>query len=705
MSEHGKRLLEAFPPHTYEEWKAAAIALLKGRPFEKTLNTPTYEGFDLDPIYMRGDISGLGHIGSQPGLGSQVRSSRLAGYLEAGWQVSQELGTGSPATLNAQILEGLENGQDEVNLWLDLPGRLGADPGSNESASGGICGLSLANADDFKALFKDVHLDAVSLYIQSGAAAPAIYAMVLAYLGDAAKQQTGCIAMDPVTVLAERGKLPGSESEVFDRMAGLLAHSAEAAPALQVIEVKGHTYHNGGASSTQEMAAMLATGVCYLREMQARGLEPATVASRMRFSISIGGNTFLEIAKLRAFRLLWNRILEALEVADEDRFLHLHARTGIYNKTVYDPYVNMLRTTTEAFSAVVGGCDSLHVAPFDEVLRESDAFSRRIARNTHAILAEECEMRQVIDPAGGSYAVETLTDKMAEKAWELFQGIEAEGGILKALLSGSLQEAVASVREKRAQNLHRRRNVIVGTNQYPNATEELLQGGSLNYAEVQAERVAALAAGKSQRDGASVESLLAQASEVGGADCFSVLVEAAGKGATLGELSAACGVTKAGPSAEPIALRRAAEDFEKLRMAADQLKASGTAPVLHQLNMGPSRRYRLRADWTSSFFQVGGFTLLNEDDYAEIADAVAALKESGARIAVITSDDDTYAATVTDLTKAIKSEVGDITVLVAGAPGDKEAEWKAAGVDDFVHVRVNNYAFNRDLLSGLGAQV
>jgi methylmalonyl-CoA mutase len=385
-------------------------------------------------------------------------------------------------------------------------------------------------------------------------------------------------------------------------------------------------------------------------------------------------------------------------VDEQSRGIHVHARTGLWNKTVFDPYVNMLRTTAEAFAAVVGGCDSLHVSPFDEVIRESDTFSRRIARNTHAILSEECGLSNVLDPAGGSWAVESLTDQMARKAWELFQGIEAEGGMLAVLQSGSWQQQVEAVRKKRAANIQQRRDVLVGTNQYPNATEQLLEAQRVDYAAAQAQRLADLQAARGKRDADKLTARLKAAAHADGS--VSALVEAAAAGATLGELMGAldCGSPM---KVERIAMQRAAQDYERLRLAAAATKSA----TLLQLNIGPSRRYRARADWTSAFFQVAGIEVLNENDFDNAEAALSALAESGVKAAIITSDDDTYAQQAVEVAARIKKAHPELYLLLAGAPGDTEAALKEAGVDDFVHVRVNNYQFNHALLGRLGAKL
>jgi methylmalonyl-CoA mutase len=312
-------------------------------------------------------------------------------------------------------------------------------------------------------------------------------------------------------------------------------------------------------------------------------------------------------------------------------------------------------------------------------------------------------MKQVLDPSGGSWAVETLTDDMAREAWKKFQEIEAGGGILDSLGSGLLQEAVASVRADKLKNIQRRKDVIVGTNTYPNAGEKPLPAGELDYEAARRERIEYLNTWKAGRDAASVKAALEAVGSASGTGRMEALVKAASAGATLGELQEALALGEPDITASPLKLHRAAEEFEQLRLAARALAQSGKPPLLHQLNMGPSRRYRMRADWTTSFFQAGGLEVLSADDYDDADAAVGALKESGARVALITSDDETYGSVVAPLASAIKALDPGIKVLVAGAPGENEAAWRESGVDDFVHIRVNTYAFNRALLEELGA--
>ena len=704
-SQENKRLMAEFPAHTYDAWKEAAVELLKGRSFEKTLITPTYEGFDIEPVYTREALEKLTFSRDLPGMGSGVRGFRAEGYLQTGWTVSQEMMAPTPSALNELALKELMCGVNELNIWLDKSTRGGADADPADH-SGGVCGTPVNTAGDWETILKGVDTAAAGLYLHPGKGAAAQYALLLAALrktGANLAALRGCLGLDPVAWLLEAGESAGATEAVYDAMAALLRHAKGAVPGLQVVEVAGHAYHDAGASSVQEMGAVLATAVAYLKAMTQRGLSAEEVVPRMRISLSVGGNYFIEVAKFRAFRLIWTRVMEAFGVAEDSRAVHIHGRTGLWNKTVFDPYVNMLRTTTEAFSAVVGGVDSLHVSPFDEVVREGDAFSRRIARNTHAILSEECGMRQVVDPAGGSWAVESLTDNMASEAWKQFQKIEAEGGILKSLESCSLQQAVEAVRQEKARNIQRRKDVIVGTNAYPNATEKLLTPASLDYAAARQQRQLELAAWRGARDDAAVKVALDAAVGENGQARVEALVAAAAAGATLAELQAVAGLGEPCLTIAPLKLKRAAAEFEALRIAAATLTAAGKPPRVHQLNMGPSRRYRIRADWTTAFFQVGGIDVLADEDYADADTAVAALKASGASVAIITSDDETYATVVEPLAAAIKAALPEVRILLAGAPGETEAAWRAAGVADFVNVRVNAYTFNRELLVSMGA--
>lgn len=700
------RLLEEFPPHSYDQWKDAAIALLKGASFEKRLISRTYEGFSLQPIYNASDVADLPHLRSSvPGLGNQVRASRLGGYRSRPWLISQELSAPTPEALNKLILSALNGGQNELNLWLDAPSRAGVEADQADEFECGMCGVSLAGVNDFLSMFEGVNMEMISAYIRAGAFPLSVAAGFFEAMRQKEVNLTrleGCIECDPVGWLVTNGSHPAGMDAALDEMGALAKFVLDTAPSMRSVCVQGHGYHNGGASSVQELAAVISTGAYYLSALIDRGVCPNDAAGLFRLSISIGPNFFVEIAKVRALRMLWTRVLEAFGVDPEARRIHIHGRTGLWNKTVLDPYVNMLRTTTEAMSGVVGGLDSLCVGAFDEVVREPDDFSRRIARNTHHILAEECDLTKVIDPAGGSWAVEKLTDQLASETWKLFQELETKGGILAALESGWLQDEVASMLSQKRKAIGQRRDTLVGINNFPNPNERPLRDNRVHREGARSVRVKDLTSLRSSRDAAAVKATIGEFTSLGREDPKRVktAMTALRFGATLAELAVA-EKKEEKVTVQPILLSRASIEFESL---AEQVRKLGHAGAIMQVNFGPSRRYRLRADWTSAFFRVCGFPVMADDDFMDIEAAVGAVGKSEARIAVITSDDETYGEQAPAIAKALRTAYPDLHILLAGTPGESEAAWREAGVDDFVHVRVNNLEFNRDLFRLLEAK-
>ncbi len=703
-------LSDQFPAHSYEEWKAAAEKLLKGAPFEKRLLTKLHEGITLQPIYMRSDAEDLPHMGSFPGMGSRVRHRMASGYLRAPWFISQELNSSTPAEFNKIALHELANGQSELNIPLDEAVRNGRDPDHSKVGEVGKSGLNLATVRDMTQAFQGIHLEMLPVYFRTGAAALPMTTLLFAYAqsqGIPFDKITGCMEADPLGNLAISGELSISLETAWRNIAILTRFADAQAPGLQTIAVQGHPYADGGATAIEELGYVLATGVEYLRQLQEHGIPPATTSNHMRLCFSIGGNYFLEIAKLRAARMLWERVLEALDAQPKACGVHIHARTAWWNKTYYDPYVNMLRTTTEAFAAVIGGADSIHVSPFDETIRLPDEFSRRIARNTQLILAEECDLTQVVDPVGGSWYVEWLTDQVAAKAWEVFQQVEAAGGMTVALQDGLPQRQVAETAAKRDKTIAQRRDVFVGTNMYPNASERPLENREPDYPVIFRDRSLQTAEFRKAADTEVRDRALEQfaaAVRASSDETVPLGIAAFEAGATLGEVTRALWAGDGSfARATSVRRQRGAEPFERLRRASEEhLENTGSLPKILQANMGPSRAYRARADWTSGFFQVGGFEMLNDTDFDGIDEVVKAVHNAAAKVVVITGTDDTYAEIVEPLTKALKAARPELLVIVAGAPGESEAQWRAAGVDDFVHVRVNNFDMLKKLLERTG---
>ena len=662
MSDQAQSLLSEFPEHTYEQWHAAAEALLKGAPFEKLLVSKTYEDITIQPIYRREDIADLEHRKHFPGAASLVRGSHALGFLGTGWEVSQELKACKPEKLNGLIHAGLSGGQSELNI-------------TNCAAVGNLADMTTA--------LNRVAIDAISTYWRSGADSLAIAAIFFAAAqksGLDAKSLRAAFDNDPFADLVAKGELSFDLKSRFDHIAEFTRYATQNAPNVRTITVQGDIYHNAGATATQELSYIIATLVSYIEEMKARGLSPASVFPHIRIRLAVGSDYFMEISKIRAARWLWSKVAAAYGV--ENAPVHIHASTSKWNKTTYDAHTNMLRVTAESFAAVIGGVDSLHVGPFDEIAGHTDDFSRRVARNVRTILREECGLDRVIDPAGGSTYIEWLTDQIASKSWDIFQEIEKNGGMLASLESGSAQQAVDVVRNAKFQNIRRRKDKIVGSNMYPN-----LKGAKLEIKCANCCHSNDAPASAPLSPIASVEQAIA----------------AALNGATASQITASLTRSTAALAITPLSPHRAAEEYEALRDASAAFAAkTGAAPSILQLNIGPSGRYRLRADWTASFFEAAGFAVDGARDFPNAEAALKAVSAGKASIAVITSDDATYLETVESLAKAAKEAKRGIILLVAGTPGENEAAWRAAGVDDFVNVRSNNYELNQQLLKGAG---
>ncbi|HTL16119.1 MAG TPA: acyl-CoA mutase large subunit family protein, partial [Patescibacteria group bacterium] len=398
-----RALLGEFAPVSYADWRTLVQAELKDAPFDKKMFTTTPEGIKLLPIYRRQDIAGLPHVNSLPGFAPFVRGARVSGYLPQSWSISQEIAFANVREFNHAARNSIGRGLTALNMVLDQATRDGHDPDWALPEQVGFGGLSIATLDDLDRALDGIDLETTSLFIRSGASAMPFAALLVALARRRKKPTTalkGCIEMDPLGVLAHQGKLPQSIDGAYREMVALTRWAADHAPQLQSICVHSRAWHESGANAVQELAFSLATGVEYLRASNLRELDVDLVAPRMRFAITVGSNFFMEIAKLRALRMLWSRAISAIGGNETSKRLTLHVRTSQWNKTVYDPYNNLLRSTVEAFAGVLGSCDSMQVGTFDEVVRRPDDFSQRLARNTQLVLQRECHLNQVIDPAG-----------------------------------------------------------------------------------------------------------------------------------------------------------------------------------------------------------------------------------------------------------------------------------------------------------------
>ena len=692
--------LDEFTPPTDEEWKAACEALLKGAPFEKKMFTKTYEGITFDPMYTRKHTEDILPKGVMPGMGDYLRGVDAAGYIGKPWGIAQACDETLPAENNELLRHENDKGATIYHIVLDTASRAGVDARQAEKV--GDTGTSVTTVEDMHVLLTGLDLAKFPLYVYTGANAVPLLALVAAArraAGEDMKNVRGIVGADPIGTLVTDGKLPASLDSYYDSLAAAARWATVNAPHLRTVFVRSDVYSSGGANDVQEVAAVLAAATAYLRALCERGLTIDAAASQIAFAFSMGANFFLQIAKLRAVRPLWAQIVKAFGGNAEAQKMRIHARPALFFKTVYDPYVNMLRNTTEIFSGVVGGIDSFESAPFDEPIRKGDEFSRRIARNVQIMLQEEFGLLQPIDPAGGSWAVETLTRQMKEKIWAAFQGIEKEGGIVAALRAGTVQEGIAKVLADRFKNADLRRDRIVGNNMYPNMTETLLETRAEDTAALKAQRTKDIEAYLSDIDTKHRDETLAAFKADGSVQNA---VEAALAGATIAELMAALTAGKGAETVAAIAPHRWSERFEALRRRTEDYKAAKDDNVkIFLANMGPIPQHKARADFTTGFLQVGAFEVLGNDGFKTVDEAAEAARASGADAVVICSTDATYPEIVPALAPKLHKVLPQARVFLAGAaPKDLLETYKEAGIDEYISVRANCY----EILEGLQKQ-
>ena len=680
----------------YTHWRTAVEADLQGAPFDKKLVTRTFEGVSLQPLYTRLDADGLAQQAAQPGSAPFARGYSSSGYTAGAWEFSQEIGGAKAIDFNCALLSDLMRGQNSVALSPDRAALAGQDPDAT-SAKVGVDGVSIADVTDLAAALKDVDLSALPVHIRAGSNPLPLAALYLAQAGKrgtAPSKLTGSLTGDPLGELAEKGSLPSSLANSYDSLATWTKWSEKNAPALATVGVNGAIWLEAGGNAVQELALAVAAGVEYIRALSERGLQPASIVPRMRFTFAVGPQFYLEISKFRAFRLIWSRIAQGFGLTAEQSKARIHARTNRWNKTVLDPHVNMLRVTTEAFSAVLGGIDSLHISPFDEVLGGSDEISRRIARNVHTLLSEEFHTIAPADPAGGSWLVEKTTDELARKAWALFQDVEKHGGLAAALREGYVQKLVAVTAAEKDDAVSKRRLGLLGTNLFPNLKEKPIARPVTDLVALASSRATEI---KGRRPAAPK----AVASDV------DALIKAATAGATIGQLA---GLTAAAGSSEaaitPLAFKRAGEGFEALRnISAAFAKKTGARPKVFLAKIGPVKQHKPRADFSAGFFSVGGFEATGKEAFETAEAAAKAALASGAPVVVLCSTDETYPALVPIFAGALKAAKPDLVVVLAGMPADKATtdSFHAAGIDEFIHVRANVRELLAKLLKQIGA--
>ncbi|NPU10541.1 methylmalonyl-CoA mutase [Bradyrhizobium sp. 83002] len=594
------RLAADFAPASEADWRKLVDGVLKGAAFEKLVGK-TYDGLKIQPLYPRAKDAAL-----------------VAGRAPAAsWQIMQRVDHPDAAKANAQALVDLENGATGLTLVF---------AGSNAAHGFGLA----ASADALARALDSVHLDAaIAIELQLGeSSAPA------ASLADYVKQRgfkpEACdirFGLDPIGDAASRGASAHDASTLGGNSGSLVKQLHDAGFKGPFLAADGRVVHDAGGSEAQELAFVLASGIAYLRALEAGGMALETARDMIYARLAADTDQFLTLAKFRSLRRLWARIEQACGL--QPRPLFISGETAWRMLTRRDPYVNMLRATIATFAAGLGGANAVTVLPHTAALGLPDAFARRVARNTQLVLLEESNLARVADPAAGAGGIEALTTELCSTAWALFQEIEKAGGVVAALQAGLIQTKVTAVKQARDANIAKRRDVLTGASEFPN----------LNEAEVAVEPVAPLTP----------------------------------------------------PPAPTAALRfapltpiRLADAFERLRDRSDSLlESKGQRPSVFLANLGTAADFTARATFARSFFEAGGIAAVDGQGSSDPAALAEAYRASGAGIVCLCSSDKVYADAAVPAARALQA-AGARHIYLAGRGGEQEAALREAGIGSFV---------------------
>ncbi|MCH5238910.1 MAG: methylmalonyl-CoA mutase small subunit [Muribaculaceae bacterium] len=597
-----EKLFDMFSPTSTHDWIEKITVDLKGADFDKKLVWRTNEGFNVKPFYRREDLENIPHMGTLPGQFPYVRGTKE----DNNWLIRQQISGTIPEEINKEALEAIERGVNSIGIRVP-----------NE-----------VSAEFFNTLFKDINLKEVEVNILGCMGHTLEVAKVFVeYLKSKGLEKDfhGSINYNPFKRLLNHGlEFPKDIKEEGLKLYNIVKDVDN----LRCFAVDSVMLNSAGAYITQELGYALAWGAEWMTMLTDAGLKACEVAQRIKFNMGISSNYFMEIAKFRAARMLWAEVVKAYGADDECCKMHVHATTGFYNMTIYDAHVNLLRSMTETMSAAIAGVDSIETLPFDLTYKMPDEFSKRIAKNQQLLLRDESHLNKVADPAGGSYYVEVLTKSIADVAWKLFVDVEEKGGFLALLKEGEIQKVVNESGVKRHNEVARRKEILLGTNQYPNFNEKALD---------------------------KIE---------------------------LGPVACGCSMEVADNAVDYLNYDRAASQFEQLRLDTER---SGKRPKVFMLTIGNLAMRLARAQFSSNFFGCAGYEIIDNIGFESVKEGVDAAIEKGADVVVLCSSDDEYAEFAPEAFKVLN---GRAIFVVAGAPACME-ELKAQGIEEFIHVRVN----------------
>jgi len=690
-------LREEFAPSSYDAWRQVAEADLKGIPFEKKLITQTVEGINLQPIYTSEDLNKIGSLDSMPGFFNFLRGASPSGSSVNSWLIAQSLTTPLAEDYNKLLLDALTRGQNAVVLPLDLTTRLGLDADYGKIGETGKDGVSISGTNSLSRALEGVDLTACPFFVNAGFSPLPFFSLLIGYLKKEAvpvSKLTGAVYGDPVGFLFKNGKMPVSIDEAFEQIKKTTNFIEKNNSSLRTIGIGGFEFVDKGASAVQELGISMSIAVESIMRLSKLGMSYEDIAKRMIFNFGTSTNLFMEIAKYRAARILFAEVLKQMDIQSDTAEMYCSAKTSNYYHSTVDPYVNMLRVTTQGFSAVIGGVQMIETLPFNSLGSGGDEFSERIARNTQIILNEESHLNHVIDAAGGSFYIETLTNDVANTAWSYFQEIESAGGAYNALITGKIQNDINKVVEKRVKDTATRKSVIVGVNSYANIKENMEPQPGINLEEVYQKRAEWLQKLRIAGNGEIHSSILVELENVKNAkedaEQVNLASELAIKGATIGELFSHLRNASGSEEVEIITTTRPAEQFEKLRERAFKEKSlKGALPKIYLFNIGPVKQYKARADFARGFFEAGGCEVIYSEGVSTIETGLNTALATGAKVFVICSTDETYPDLVPHFVEQIKKENPANLCILAGYPKDQVEVHKKNGIDDFIFLGAN----------------
>lgn len=676
--------LNVFSPVSKTQWVEKVEAELKGKPLD-ILQSRTPGGLTLRPLYTEDDAPQAGSTGV-PGGFPYCRGTSPTG----GWLVRQEYGDPRLEVCAGLIAEDLERGVEA--LWVTLgPSR----------------GCRVLTVADLDTLFASVDLAKTSVHLEAGSDSLAVAAAFLALAekrNHGVEALRGALCFDPIGELASEGGLRGGLDARLAELRELAVWGHEHAAGLRTVCVDANVYHESGASEVQELAWSIATGVEYLRQLVSAGLGVDDAAQKILFRFASSGEFFVQIAKLRAARWLWAKVVSAAGGGLTSAAMQMHCRSSERTKARRDPWVNMLRVTAECTAAVLGGAQSVATLPFDAVIGPADELARRVARNTQIVLRDESNLDKVADPAGGSWFIESLTEELARAAWEQFRAIEAGGGLLSALKSGQLADELELVVGSERRRVATRHAPILGVSEFPNLDEAAVERQPVSLTEVEE----GLKRSIGSVDPLAHREALAQVAAVvrnetrKPGELMSACLEAMRRDTDLYSLATVLRHGQPDLHVPPMSKWRPATAWEQLRDRSDRhAEKAGARPSAFMANLGPVPSHKARSVWATNLLAAAGIASVGNDGFATAEAVAEAFRASGQSLAVLCGSDEDYSALLEPCIKALNS-AGCSVILVAGRPKKEEAALREAGVTDFLFQGADVLETARRTLDALG---